>query len=79
MDFHLIYYELKCSYCLSACGYIFCKKCSKAQVVLEYEQNANKRSRVCDFCFDHLFKTFRSQPPTIEQINQRFRMTSLVK
>lgn len=41
------------------------------QAVLEYEPN--KRSRICDYCYDQLFGTFRSGPPSIEDINQRFR------
>ena len=32
------------------------------QAILNYEPN--KRSRVCDYCYDHLFQTYRSIPIT---------------
>ena len=46
-----------------ACGFIFCSTCAKAQAPLAYEKN--KKLRVCDYCYDHMFNTYRSAPPDL--------------
>ncbi|CAF0721765.1 unnamed protein product [Brachionus calyciflorus] len=80
MPFNLFPYCFKCksefttfvrrNHC-KACGYVFCPACSRVQVKLEYENG--KASRVCDICCDFLYKTFRTGPPSFEQIQQSLR------
>jgi hypothetical protein len=54
-----------------ACGYVFCKKCSKEQINLDYMNDAaeNKRHRVCDVCYDYMFNTFKTKLPSMDQLN----------
>ena len=46
-----------------ACGYIFCSKCSKMLISLEF--CANKKSRVCNRCYDQVSKSYRFSTPSI--------------
>ncbi len=61
-----------------ACGFIFCKYCSRMQAALEYDET-KKSSRVCDFCYDQLFKKFRSALPTLHQIDKTMKDNLLKK